>query len=396
MWQGIKNIYHLFVSMLVNIIFFFPGRWIKVVGVTGTDGKTTTVALITHILEGAGYKISYITSIEAVIGGKKYETGFHVTTPSSFSLQKYLWRAILKKSEFFILEVTSHAIDQQRIWGIPFLVGVLTNVTEEHLDYHKTYDKYLKTKEKLLKLAKFAIVNRDDASYTLLSESKNKKDKEHWITYGFSESSDINLGNFKFNTTLLGDFNKFNILAAVATCRTLGIKDEIIRRSIETFKEPKGRLDFVYDKDFSVMIDFAHTPSAFESILSSLKPLFKGKIIHVFGSAGNRDAAKRPFMGEISSKYADVVVLTSEDPRKEKVEKIMEEIEAGIKKIDATVIKIPDRREAIEAAIQMVGKGDLVLITGKAHEKSMNLGNGEIPWDEYEVVKKALSEKYGK
>src|SRR3989344_512557 len=366
MWQGIKNIYHLFVSMLVNIIFFFPGRWIKVVGVTGTDGKTTTVALITHILEGAGYKISYITSIEAVIGGKKYETGFHVTTPSSFSLQKYLWRAIL------------------------------TNVTEEHLDYHKTYDKYLKTKEKLLKLAKFAIVNRDDASYTLLSESKNKKDKEHWITYGFSESSDINLGNFKFNTTLLGDFNKFNILAAVATCRTLGIKDEIIRRSIETFKEPKGRLDFVYDKDFSVMIDFAHTPSAFESILSSLKPLFKGKIIHVFGSAGNRDAAKRPFMGEISSKYADVVVLTSEDPRKEKVEKIMEEIEAGIKKIDATVIKIPDRREAIEAAIQMVGKGDLVLITGKAHEKSMNLGNGEIPWDEYEVVKKALSEKYGK
>ena len=229
-----------------------------------------------------------------------------------------------------------------------------------------------------------------------MSESKNKKDKEHWITYGFSESSDINLGNFKFNTTLLGDFNKFNILAAVATCRTLGIKDEIIRRSIETFKEPKGRLDFVYDKDFSVMIDFAHTPSAFESILSSLKPLFKGKIIHVFGSAGNRDAAKRPFMGEISSKYADVVVLTSEDPRKEKVEKIMEEIEAGIKKIDATVIKIPDRREAIEAAIQMVGKGDLVLITGKAHEKSMNLGNGEIPWDEYEVVKKALSEKYGK
>lgn len=396
MWQGIKNVYHLFASMLVNIIFFFPGRWIKVVGVTGTDGKTTTVALIAHILEGAGHKISYITSIQAVIGGKKYETGFHVTTPSSLSLQKYLWRAILRKSEFFILEVTSHAIDQQRIWGIPFLVGVLTNVTEEHLDYHKTYDKYLKTKEKLLKLAKFAIVNRDDASYTLLSESKNKKSKEHWITYGFSESSDINLGNFKFNTTLLGDFNKYNILAAVATCRTLGIKDETIRKSIETFKEPKGRLDFVYDKEFSVMIDFAHTPSAFESILSSLKPLFKGKIIHVFGSAGNRDAAKRPFMGEISSKYADVVVLTSEDPRREKVEKIMEEIESGIKKIDATVIKIPDRKEAIEAAIQMAGKGDLVLITGKAHEKSMNLGKGEIPWDEYEVVKKALSEKYGK
>ena len=396
MWRKIKNFYHLFVAVLVNILFLFPGRWIKVVGVTGTDGKTTTVALIAHILEGAGHKTSFITSIEAVIGERKYETGFHVTTPSSFSLQKYLWRAILKKSEVFVIEVTSHAIDQHRIWGIPFLVGVLTNVTEEHLDYHKTYDNYLKTKEKLLKSAKFAVVNRDDASYTLLSESKNKKDKEHWITYGFSESSDINLGNFKFNTRLLGDFNKYNILAAVATCRTLGVKDGNIKRSIETFNEPKGRLEFVYDKEFSTMIDFAHTPSAFESMLSSLRPLFKGKIIHVFGSAGDRDRAKRPFMGELSSKYADVVILTSEDPRQEKVQNIMEEIESGIKKSDATVIKIPDRREAIQAAIQMAGKGDLVLITGKAHEKSMNLGNGEVPWDEYEVVRNALKEKYGK
>lgn len=393
MWQRLKNVYHLFVAIFINILFLFPGRWIKVVGVTGTDGKTTTVFLIAHILQTAGHKTSFITSIEADIGGRRSDTGFHVTTPSSLSLQKYLWRAIFKKSEFFIIEVTSHSIDQKRIWGIPFLVGVLTNVTEEHLDYHKTYDNYLKTKEKLLKWAKYAVINHDDASYTLLSESKKKKDKNHWVTYGLSESSDINLDNFKFNSNLLGDFNKYNILAAAATCRILGIKDEDIKKSIETFKEPKGRLDFVYTKEFSVMIDFAHTPSAFENILSSLKPLFKGKIIHVFGSAGNRDTTKRPFMGEISSKYADVVILTSEDPRQEKAGEIMRDIESGIKRSDAMVIKIPDRREAIEAAIQMAGEGDLVLITGKAHEKSMSFGSKETPWDEYKVVDQAIHKK---
>lgn len=393
MWQKAKNIYHLFVAILVNILFLFPGRSIKVIGVTGTDGKTTTVSIIAHILNESSHKTSFITSIGAVIGNKKYDTGFHVTTPTSFYLQKMLRQAHKQKNEYFILETTSHAIDQNRIWGIPFLVGVLTNITEEHLDYHKTYDNYLKTKEKLLKKAKIAIVNKDDASYTLLSEAMNKKSRDKWITYGLSDSAEVNIHNFKFDTDLLGDFNKYNILSAVACCKSLGISDEKIRKAIRTFKEPKGRLDFVYDKSFYVMIDFAHTPSAFESILSSLRPLFRGRIIHVFGSAGGRDHTKRPFMGEISSKYADVVILTAEDPRHEKVEKIIQDIESGIKKKDATVIKIPDRREAIEAAIQMAGAGDLILITGKSHEKSMSFGSKEEPWDEYRVVDEAISEK---
>ena len=393
MWQKIKNIYHLFQAVFSNILFLFPAHRLKVIGVTGTDGKTTTVSLIAHILKEAGHKTSFVTSIEASIGNKKFDTGFHVTTPRFFSIQKILRKAVSAGSEFFVLEVTSHAIDQNRVWGIPFRVSVLTNITNEHLDYHKTYDNYLKTKEKLLKWGKTAIVNKDDASYTLLSEAMNKKSKENWITYGLSDSAEVNIGNFKFDTNLLGDFNKYNILAASACCQVLGISDDQIKKAIKTFKEPKGRLDFVYDKGFYVMIDFAHTPSAFESILSSLRPLFRGRIIHVFGSAGGRDHTKRPFMGEISSKYSDVVILTAEDPRHEKVEKINEEIESGIKKKDATVIKIASRREAIEAAIQMAGEGDLVLITGKAHEKSMSFGSKEEPWDEYKEVSDAISEK---
>ena len=393
MWQKIKNVYHLFVAIFSNILFLFPGRRIKVIGVTGTDGKTTTVGLIAHILKVGGFKASFITSIGAVVGDKKFDTGFHVTTPSAFTLQKLLRQAVSRKSEYFVLEVTSHAIDQRRIWGIPFVVGVLTNITEEHLDYHKTYDNYLKTKEKLLKRAHFAVVNKDDSSYTLLSDSKSKKAKDKWITYGLSDSSDLNPKNFSFNTDLLGDFNKYNILAAVACCRAIGIKDDVIKKAITSFKEPKGRLDFVYDEDYYVMIDFAHTPNSFENLLSSLRPLFKGRIIHVFGSAGHRDSTKRPFMGEISSKYSDVVILTAEDPRNEDVNRILAEIENGIKNKSATVIRIPDRKEAIEAAIQMAATDDLVVITGKAHEKSMNMGHGEEPWDEFAVVDSAIQEK---
>lgn len=396
MLQKIKNVYHLFIALAFNFIYFFPSRGIKVIGVTGTDGKTTTVSLIYHILKTDGKKTSMLTSIGAVIGDKGFDTGFHVTTPSSHDLQKIFRKARRNKTEYFVLEVTSHAIDQQRIFGIPFLFGVLTNVSNEHLDYHKTYDRYLRTKEKLLKKAKIAVVNKDDSSYTLLFESKNKKSANNWITYGLSESADVNPSNFSLSSVhLLGDFNKYNALAAIAVAKRLGIDEKIINKAISTFKLPKGRLDFYYDKDFSVIVDFAHTANAFEQLLSALKPIAKGNIIHVFGSAGERDTVKRPFMGEISSKYANIVILTSEDPRSEDPAKIIDEIASGINKEEATVIKIPNRKEAIEAAIQMAKKGDIVLLTGKSHEKSMTYGKTETPWSEYKVVDEAISSKNG-
>lgn len=391
MWQRIKNIYHFFVAIFANILFFFPSRKMKVIAVTGTDGKTTTVNLIYHILKSSGAKVSMISSIAAVIDGKSYETGSHVTTPASFSLQRFLRKARNKKSEYFVLEVTSHAIDQNRIVGIPIKVGVLTNVTNEHLDYHKTYNNYLKTKVKLLKKAKICVVNTDDSSYMFLSEVKSTKAQENWITYGLSESSDYNESVFNIKqSNLLGEFNKYNVLASVAACKVLGIADEDIRKALKTFRMPIGRVDYVYQEDFSVMIDFAHTSNASEQILKAVRPIVKGSLIHVFGSAGERDVLKRPFLGEISSQYCDILILTAEDPRKEDVNTIIAEIEVGIKKGKGEVIRIPDRKEAIQAAIQMAKKDDLVLITGKSQEDSMNYGQGEEPWDEYKMVKEAL------
>lgn len=393
MIRKLKNLFHLLTAVIANIIYMFPGRGLIVIGVTGTDGKTTTVNLIHHILISSGYKSSMLHSIGAFIEEDVYDTGFHVTTPGrSFFLLKLLKKAKKAGSKYFVLEVTSHALDQYRVWGIPFKIGVLTNISSEHLDYHKTFDNYLKAKEKLLKRAEIAVVNRDDGSYTLLSESKNLKSNSNWITYGFSDSSDINPKNFSFESkVLLGDFNKYNALAAVAVAKKLGIDDDKIKSALKSFKMPLGRVDFIYDEDYAVIIDFAHTPNAFEHLLFALRKQTMGRIIHVFGSAGERDHAKRPFMGEISSRYADILVLTAEDPRSETPEKIIEEIAAGIKKKDAKVFKLPNRKNAIEAAVEMAGKGDLVIITGKAHEKSMTYGKRDLPWDEYKVVWDAIT-----
>ena len=393
MWQKTKNIYHFFIAFFCNLLFFFPARKLKVIGVTGTDGKTTTVNLIYHILKTSGKKVSMISSLGAVIGSKTYPIGFHVTTPEPFLLQKLLFKAKRARVEYFVLEVTSHSLDQNRVWGVPFEIGVITNLTSEHLDYHKTYDNYVKTKEQLLKKAKVAVVNKDDGAYQLLSQAKNAKDSSSWITYGFDEGSEVNLQNFDLkNVDIFGEFNKYNILAAVSVCRKLGLSDREIRKGLSSFNLPKGRLDFVYKGGFVVMIDFAHTPNAFEQLLKSLRPIVKGKIIHVFGSAGERDSQKRPYLGDISMSFSDIVILTTEDPRSEDVNTIIEEIGSGIDSPKAQVLKIVDRREAITAAIGMAKKNDLVLITGKAAESSMNLGQGEEPWDEYEVVENILAD----
>jgi len=390
MWQRIKNIYHLVNAFLANVWFGFPSRNLNVIGVTGTDGKTTTTSLIYHILHASGYNASMISSVGAIIGGRDYDVGFHVTTPSPWALQRFIKKAVDVGSKYLVLETTSHALDQHRVWGIKFDVGVLTNVTHEHLDYHKTYENYVEAKAKLLKIARVAIVNRDDESFNLISNLKFLISK--LVTFGMTKKADVSPKTFLFKTNLIGQFNKYNVLAGIAACVSLGIEGNKIRKAILAFKPPIGREDIVYKNSFTVMIDFAHTPNAFEQILNSVRPNMKGRLIHVFGSAGLRDATKRPLMGEVSSKYADIIILTSEDPRSESVEEIMDNIESGIKnhELGINLFRITDRKEAIESAIEMAGRGDMVLITGKSHEKSMNYGEGEIPWDEYGAVRNAL------
>lgn len=404
MWRTSKNLYHLFQAVIANIQYGFPGRNMTVIGVTGTDGKTTTASIIYHILKTAGYKAALLTTVSAIIDDESFDTGFHVTTPDPFSLQKYLLLARKKGVTHFILETTSHSLDQNRVWGIPFAFGVLTNITHEHLDYHNTYEKYAEAKFKLLRKANVAIVNCDDESYKLIANRKWQIANSKVITYGLKETADITPKKFVFKTNLIGEFNQYNCLAAIATARQLSIDDETIRKALLTVISPVGRMEIVYDKDFRVIIDFAHTPNAIEKMLIALSKEKKHRLIHVFGSASKRDVSKRPLMGNASARFADVIILTAEDPRGESVEHIMADIQEGIpqsfvfKDYESTGIttdtqvfyKIADRKKAIGFAIQIAEKGDIVVMTGKAHESSMNYGKGEEPWDEFGVTYSAL------
>ncbi len=390
MWRSVKNIYHLFQAIAANILYGFPARGLTIIGVTGTDGKTTTASLLFHILHQAGYKAALISTVGANINGKASDIGFHVTTPGRFAIQSYLKKAKKAGVKYVVLEVTSHALDQYRAYGIPFAVGVVTNINREHLDYHKTYDRYVAAKAKLLKAAKIAVVNKDDMSYKHLKKYVKRKKV---VTYGFKKDSDINPHMFPFQTKLIGQFNTYNCLAAIAALRQLHIPDEVIRRGIASFKAPAGRQEIVYNKEFMVINDFAHTPQSFASVLPEIKHMTKNRLIHVFGSAAKRDTYKRPEMGKISSEYADVIILTAEDPRDEPVEKIMDAIASGIKKNKKDVFKIADRKEAIAFAISLAHKGDVILLTGKGHEKSINYGKGEQPWDETEIALAAIRNK---
>ncbi len=391
MWQSLKNIYHLSGAIIASIIYGFPSKDLKVIGVTGTDGKTTTSHMIYHILKESGRKVSLTSSVYADIAGDISDTGLHVTTQSHWDIQKNLRKAAQHGDEFFVLETTSHGIDQHRNWGIKYVASALTNVTHEHLDYHKTYERYLSTKVKLLLASKVSAVNMDDSSYSLVKAILDKH-QHSFKTYSLTKTSaDLNWDQAHISSHLDQDFNKQNMLAAYLVCREIGIPEEDIRSSLETFTLPKGRFELVYDGDFKVMIDFAHTPHSIRTLLQTLKKNTQGRIIHVFGSAGLRDYKKRPDMGRASAEYADIVILTEEDYRTEDIEKINNAVELGFKEQGfSAYTMISDRQEAIKHAIELAGKHDVVVLTGKSHEKSIARGKKEYPWDEFEAVRKVL------
>ncbi len=405
MLRHLKNLFHLLSGCLAVMYYRFPARRLTVVGITGTDGKTTTTSIVYHLLTKAGFKTAMITTVGAVIAGKTYDNGFHVTTPNAWLLQKYMRQAVAAGVTHLALEVSSHSLDQHRVVGIPFCVGVLTIVTHEHLDYHKTYERYVAAKTKLLQRAKLAIINRDDESYELvMSLLKNHR----VIRYGLKNpaTTELNPGTFPFSTTLLGEFNRYNALAAIGAVQELGIDEEVIRDALLSYTAPEGRQKMVYDKDFKVIVDFAHTPNAFEKILAAVRPLTPGRLIHVFGSAGLRDVTKRPLMGDASARFADIIILTAEDPRGESIEQINQGITQNIThfktrqelKLAASerriLFTIPDRSAAIEFAIQSAHAGDTVLLTGKSHERSMNYdGTHEVAWDETKEALAALQKR---
>jgi len=385
--RELKNFYHLLRAVLATIFFRFPTKNLFVIGVTGTDGKTTTVHLITHILKAAGKKTAMISTVSA--------PGFHVTTPDSWQLQRFLRKAVDEKKEYVILEATSHGLDQHRLFGCNFKMGVITNVTYEHLDYHGTWKNYLKAKARLFNGVKWAILNRDDASYRYLDTEILRYRDIKIITYGIKKKADLTPETFKFKTNLLGEFNLYNCLAAISAAKILGIPDKKIRQSLLSFEPVSGRLEEIDEgQDFKIFIDFAHTPNAFRQILPALKKITQGKIIHVFGCTGDRERTKRPIMGEISAKFSDKIILTHEDTYSEDPKKIIAEIEPGVEKggkiLAKNYWKIEDRREAIKKAIEMAEKGDIVLVTGVGHQNSLNIGGKEISWSDQREVRKIL------
>ncbi len=383
----INNFYHLPKAILANLVYGYPTRKLKVIGVTGTDGKTTTVNMIYRTLKAAGKKVSMVSTINAVVGGRNYETGFHVTSPNPFMVQKFARQALEKGDEYLVLEVTSHAIDQYRFWGIKFDIGVITNVTHEHLDYHKTFENYLRTKLKLLQGVKFAIVNKAIKGPGQIGGKI--------ITFGL-QNGDINQKDLKLKLKIPGDYNLENALAALGVAFVLDLDKKTVVKSLESFESITGRMEEVKnDKGIKIFVDFAHTPNALEQVLKALRKNTTGKLIAVFGSAGKRDEGKRSLMGEVSGKLADFTVITAEDPRGE-LEIINKQIIEGAKKagrvLDRSLFVIKNRKEAINFAVnQLAKKGDTVGIFGKGHERSMNLdGKKEIPWSDREAVEESL------
>lgn len=393
MVRRLKNFYHFFQAVLAVLYYRYPASSLKVIGVTGTDGKTTTVHLIAQILREANLKTAYISTVGAKIQDSEIDTGFHVTTPNPWALQKLLRKMVDKHLEYLVLEATSHGLDQHRLFGCRFQIGVLTNVTHEHLDYHRTFQKYLEAKMKLFKRVKKAILNKDDPSFSQFKREVEKGGGEV-ISYGLKDG-DFTPKTFPFKTNLEGEYNLSNCLAAIAVAKSLKIEDEVIRKGLLGFTGITGRLEEINEgQNFKIFVDFAHTPNSLLKTLEALREK-KGKsqrLMVVFGCAGLRDRQKRPLMGKIATDLADLVILTAEDPRTEDLSQIIEEISKGCPDFK-NLYKIPDRKEAIEFALKEAKRGDLVVICGKGHEKSMCFGTKEIPWSDQEEVRKILRKR---
>lgn len=386
MIRKVKNIFHLLTAIFSVIYFRYPARKMTVIGVTGTDGKTTTCHLIYHLLKSAGYSVGLISTVGAYYGSKEIDTGFHTTTPNSFHLQKLIHQMQQAGVKYLVLEVTSHALDQYRVFGCNFKVGVLTNITHDHLDYFCTMDNLILAKTKLLTSAKVAIVNKLDPSFTkvksIISKTKNNPST---VIYP-NDSIDTPIKD-AIEKRFTEPYNQLNAEAAILAVQSIGIPVIKIPQAITTFPGVPGRMEYIVaGQYFTVIVDFASTPNALENVLSGLRKNLKEntKLICVFGCAGERDKGKRPMMGKISTKLADLSIFTAEDPRTENVDDIINQIAGG--EVGNKYLIEPDRKKAIELAISKAKRGDIIIVCGKGHEKSMCFGKKEIPWSDQEVI----------
>lgn len=434
LFQRVAPAGHLAEAVFWNVAYGFPGRGLNVIGVTGTNGKTTTSFLIHHMLVEAGFNAGLMTTVAYGVGKNIQPQVHHMTNVGSRELMVRLKKMKAEGMDWLVLETTSHALAQYRTWGVPYSIAVITNITHEHLDYHKTFENYRAAKRRLFSLAqanargrRLGVVNADDPqSVDFASETENSV--SYGIEAGDVRASDVQLRadgirytaeagteTYKITSRLPGSFNVYNTLATVCVGQALGLTREQIERGIASLEGVEGRMTALDEgQPFSVVVDYAHTPDSFEKLFKDLRPVVKGKLIVMFGSAGRRDEAKRAVQGELAGKYADEVIVTEEDDRDMDGQEIMKQIAAGAEKAGKVQGKdlflVHDRTEAIAFAVGRANSGDdAVLLLGKGHEKDI-LRNGpraaelrhlqqddhnpervrEDPWDEVGTAKDAL------
>jgi len=357
---------------LASEFYGHPTKSFKLVGVTGTNGKTTTTYMVKSILERTGAKVGLIGTNQNMIGGEVLHT--ERTTPDSVDLQELFAQMRDAECEYVVMEVSSHALALDRVSGSHFEVGAFTNLTRDHLDFHKDFEDYFAAKCKLFDMADKKVINIGNA-WGRRIVAKN-------LPNTMSVSGDDI--DFALPSNVVGKFNRENAAVARGICLQLGLKEEEIIEGFANFKGVNGRMELVYDGDFKVLIDYAHTPDGLENILKTAREFCHGRLVVLFGCGGDRDKTKRPIMGKIASELADVCVVTSDNPRTEKPEEIINEIVMGMGECDNTIIT--NRREAIEYAIRNAKKDDVVILAGKGHEDYQVIGTEKYHFDEHEII----------
>lgn len=414
--------YHKVKAWLALLWYMNPSRKIKVIGVTGTNGKTTSVNLIADLLEQAGYKVGLTSTVRYKIGDKVWSNRDKMTTQSPFFIQSMLSKMVKAGCDYAIIEVTSHAVDQSRVLGINFDVVAITNLTGDHIEYHGSMEEYRNAKGKFIgsayamrrkkDIAKTVILNADDEYFEYFNQFKGDQKYVYGIENGAVKATNVQLSGTKTKFTLqipndsidiemelLGKFNVYNVLLAISVGISQGISLQAIAHAFRQIKPVGGRFEPVnVGQDFAVIVDYAHTADALEKLLDLFKPLTQGKVILVFGATGGgRDKSKRPVMGQVADKYADIIVLTDDDPYMEDRWQIIEDVAQGIKREEGEgLFKIVDRADAIRFAINLASTGDAILIAGKGGEEVIVIGEEKIPYDDRSVARHVLSENlYG-
>ena len=393
-------------SPICSNYFNNPADKLKLIGLTGTNGKTTTTFLIKQILENIGKKVGLIGTVQNMIGDEVYPAKY--TTPDPYELQKLFSQMVAAGCEYCVMEVSSQALAQGRVNGLRFALGAFTNLTQDHLDYHKTWENYFNAKKLLFENCDIAVTNADDENGL---EILKGLDFNKVVTYAVNTNNATYVAkNVKFKPNgveyeLVGDsigrcscpipgrFSVYNSLCAASCALALGISFEDVLRAISKSKGVKGRIEVVpCDRDFTIIIDYAHSPDGLENIITSLKEIAKGRVVTLFGCGGDRDKTKRPKMGKIAAELSDFCVVTSDNPRSENPSQIIQDILAGMQGITTPYEVVENRKEAIAYAIKIAQKDDIILLAGKGHETYQILPTGTIHFDEREAVAEVLGE----